>query len=293
MILNKLNDTEYAKTYPQLIPEKDSKILMHYIYVFVLNLHPDKEYMNKMQKIAEKWNDEHKNSIIPEGDMEDAKHHSIQILANCDEVPYTRNGITTKLIIYYFSGQVYNNNIQETIDILHKIAEYVSENNLIVCREKIITKYAKIKENFHTKYPTKYFELYYNLEKSANTTDSKIEITKRNIEEIDYIMNHLSNNYKTRVNLVKPIEKGVTSINIRMRFRSMPYNYVKERIIIDNATIIHNTSLHATDFNIYYCWYDSFPEMSVGEAEYCFVDLPNITRMTKEQQYKNIIEEIN
>lgn len=276
-ILNSLDDKSYVRTYPKLKPVKEGEILEHMIYTYILDLNPTEEVEKNYIATIDEWNkDKQKNKME-------------MIVSNRKYINF--NGTDIKLRILGSCRKFVNNNQDLVIAEVHKDAVWFAERGFTVCRERIATLNANIKQRHLTEHPSKYYECSFLLKKRDSYSE---RIDKEDLSKFDAVYRHFKSNYKTPIMLEwYDAEKQVETLWLMMHFRDQTHSNITQRIDSIKDTIANNCRFVVKEARSEYCWYDSFPIMDVGSLDYTEEELQGMHGRNRGTEiYKKHIEDL-
>lgn len=267
------NDAEYASTYP-IMRGSGSMEATQEIHIFLADLNPDDETLERYNKAVAEWNDNH-----PE--LSDKMKNCYLCLVFRDA-----DGNENPVRVLQSARYIRSNDSDYVVQQCHQDANYFVSKGFTVIREKIEATSFGINgiptsDEEMRKYP-KYFEAHIKI--GLTDRDSAL-VTDEEIEQLRYLSKQLSDELHIPVPLsYNQAKKDVGDcmgfqrfMNVRARtygrdnFCKMVVDPVVE--VIKKAGYRHIKTINE------YVWYDSYPELDKGWIDYTDEELMRMNHL--------------
>lgn len=265
-ILNRIeNDGAYSSSYPFMQGAGDLAAT-HEAHIFLGELNPSKEAVDRYYKAVKEWNDLH-----PEVSDKMKACYLALVFRDPDGKEKT---ISVMQSARYIRSNDQANVVKET----HADADWFAKKGFTVIREKIeATAYGilgiPIQDTEMQCYPTKYFEFHIKVgrQDGANTN----ELTEKEIAELKNISESFTKKFKTPVPLSynrNPHQLGTDNQGhqrfLNVRFRQIGLEKVKQKVKEIETAINETKSFKVLKTISEYVWYDSYTKLDHGWIDY-------------------------
>jgi uncharacterized FAD-dependent dehydrogenase len=246
------DDISYAQEIPKIIGKTFEAL--HEIHIFLLPINPNKNEVDKYNKVVEKWN-------------------KLNKVEKPMKACYLALEFTSGTVCVMQSARyILSNNIEKVIEECHKDAEFFAENGFSVVREKIESSVygsVGIPQTREERYETKYFEFHIRFEpKNGSETD---EVSEEEIKELIRVSKEFSEKYGIPIplsyNKSKSLE-GIYQRFLNLRFRNIGAEEACKRVedikkaIEEKTNFIHKKTISE------YVVYDTYVEMDRGWIDF-------------------------
>ena len=265
-VLNRIeNDAAYQSSYPDM-RGSGQLAATHEAHIFLADLDPTKEEVERYYKAVKEWNDLHPN-------VTDKMKACYLALVFRDP-----DGKEKTISVMQSARYIRSNSTAFVVKETHDDADWFAKNGFTVIREKIeATAYGilgiPIQDEEMKLYPQKYFE--FHIKVGRQDGDNKNELTEAEIAALKKISEAFTKKFKTPVPLSynrNPHQLGTDGQGhqrfLNVRFREIGLENVKLRVKEIEKAIDETKSFKVLKTISEYVWYDSYTKLDHGWIDY-------------------------